>query len=140
MHGQFDDELTLPTNGGMIEVRGPLRVDADPDIDGRIDGAVVHFLIVQGEGDATVTAIGQGHWKRPDAEWTAELPSDAGKLPDESPGTFSTTVDNGRARGIGLAIAIKPGKVDRGSFVPPAFEALTWCADFRFVPDAGVSS
>jgi hypothetical protein len=135
MTGQFDDELTLPANGGVIEVRGPLRIDDDPDIDGDIESAVIHFVIVQGQGDDTVTADGQGKWARPDGEWTAKLPADAGKHPDGTPGTFSTDVQNGLARGIGLAIAIKPGEVRNGKFVPPAFQELTWCADFKFVPE-----
>jgi len=138
MTGQFDDELTLPANGGVIEVRGPLKVDDDPDIDRDIKGAVIHFVIVQGQGDDTVTAVGQGHWARPAGEWTAQLPADAGTLPNGDPGTFSTAVQNGTARGIGLAIAMKPGKVLNGKFIPPAFQTLTWCADFKFVPEASV--
>ena len=135
MTGQFDHELTLPASGGVIEIRGPLRIDDDPAIDGDIKSAVIHFLIVQGKGNDTVTAIGQGHWARPAGEWTAQLAADAGKRPDDTPGTFSTDVENGTARGIGLAIAIKPGQVVDGAFVPPAFQALTWCADFKFVPE-----
>lgn len=140
MHGAFVSEITLPANGGSIDVRGPLKVDGDPEIDGGITGAVVHFLIIQGRGNDTVTATGQGHWERPATEWTAALPASAGLLPNNDPGTFSTTVDDGRARGIGLAIAIKPGKVIDGEFVPPAFEALTWCADFKFVPEGLVGA
>lgn len=135
MTGQFDDELTLPANGGFIEVKGPLRIDDDPDIDGDITSAVIHFLIVQGQGHDTVTAVGQGHWARPAGEWTAQLPADAGRYPNGTPGSFSADVQNGLARGIGLAIAIKPGDVRNGTFVPPAFQALTWCADFKFVPE-----
>jgi hypothetical protein len=131
MTGQFDDTLTLPASGS-IEVQGPLKVD--DVIDGDIEGAVVHFVIVQGQGDDTVTAVGQGSWTRPNGEWTAELPVDAGKLPNGGPGRFSTTVQNGLARGIGFAIAMKPGKVVNGKFIPPAFQTLTWCADFNFIP------
>ena len=134
MTGQFDDTLTLPASGS-IEVKGPLQVD--DVIDSDIKSAVIHFLIVQGEGDDAVTAVGQGHWARPASEWTAELPVDAGRLPDDpdTPVTFSTDVQNGTARGIGLAIAIKPGKVRNRTFVPPAIQALTWCAEFKFVPE-----
>jgi len=135
MTGQFDHELTLPANGGSIEVKGPLRIDDDPDIDGNITSAVVHFLIVQGQGNDTVIAIGQGGWARPAGEWTAQLPANKCTHPDGTPGAFSTAVQNGTARGIGLAIAIKPGEVRNGTFVPPAFQALTWCADFKFVPE-----
>jgi hypothetical protein len=132
MTGQFDHELTLPANGGVIEVRGPLT-----DIDGDIESAKIHFVIVQGQGDNTVTAEGLGHWARPATEWTAELSAAAGKHPDDTPGTFSTDVQNGLARGIGLAIAIKAGKVINGTYVPPAFQQLTWCADFKFVSERG---
>jgi hypothetical protein len=138
--GQFDDELTLPADGGIIEVRGPFRVDDDPGIDHDITGAVIHFLLIQGEGNGTVTAIGQGHWERPAAEWTAQLPADAGSHPDQTPGKFSTEVQNGRARGIGLAIAIKAGAVRNGSFIPPSFQALTWCADFKFVREKAAAA
>jgi hypothetical protein len=132
MTGQFDDELTLPADGGVIKVRGPLT-----DIDGDIESAVIHFVIVQGQGDDTVTAVGQGKWEHPNGKWTAELPADAGEHPNGTPGTFSTSVQNGTARGIALAIAIKArkGKVLGGKFVPPAFQGLTWCADFKFVPE-----
>jgi hypothetical protein len=138
--GQFDDTLILPANGGVIDVKGPLKVDDNPEIDGDITGAVIHFLIIQGEGNNTVTAIGQGHWSRPDDKWTAQLPADAGEHPDKSPGMFSTDVQDGRARGIGLAIAIKAGKVKDGAFIPPSFQALTWCADFKFVRDQAAAA
>jgi hypothetical protein len=133
MTGQFDDELTLPANGGVIQVKGPLI-----DVDGDIESAVIHFVIVQGQGNDTVTAVGQGNWERPAGKWTAELHADAGEHPNGTPGTFSTTVQNGTARGIAMAVAIKArkGKVSNGGkFIPPAFQTLTWCADFKFVPD-----
>ena len=130
MTGQFDDELTLPANGGVIEVSGPLT-----DIDGDIESAVIRFVIVQGQGDNTVTADGQGRWERPASGWTGQLAADAGKHPNGTDGTFSTNVQNGLARGIALAIAIKAGKVINGTYVPPAFQQLTWCADFKFVPE-----
>jgi hypothetical protein len=133
--GKFDKELVLPEAGDMT-VSGPLIGDGDED------AATVHFLIVQGEGDDTVLAIGQGKWERgggtkPNPKWSATLPVDAGRHPDGKPGGFRT----GKvARGIGLAIAVKPGSVENGEFDPPSFQALTWCADFKFVEEAGAAA
>jgi hypothetical protein len=120
--GRFDKKLTLPA-AGDITVRGPFAGDGDED------AAIVHFLIVQGEGQETVLATGQGSWKKGDQEWSGKVPVDAGRHPDGKHGAFRT---DKIARGIGLAIALQPGKVDNGTFEPPAFQALTWCADFKF--------
>jgi hypothetical protein len=133
--GKFDKELVLPKDGDMT-VSGPLIGDGDED------AAIVHFLIVQGEGNDTVLAIGEGRWERgggpePNPKWSATLPLDKAHHPDGDPGSFRT----GKvARGIGLAIAVKSGSVVNGEFDPPSFQALTWCADFKFVEEAGAAA
>jgi hypothetical protein len=133
--GKFDKKLFLPEAGDMT-VRGTLTGDDDED------AATVHFLIVQGEGDDTVLAIGEGKWERgggpePNPKWSATLSVDAGRHPDGKPGSFRT---GEVARGIGLAIAVKPGSVENGKFDPPSFQTLTWCADFKFTDDAGAAA
>jgi hypothetical protein len=134
MQGQFKHELTLPAGGGVINVIGPFKVDNEEGIDKDIKRAVVHFLIVQGEGSDTVIGEGQGEWKRGDDDWTGDLRPQDCKHPNGTPGQFSTEVDHGIARGIGLAVAIKAGRVrEDGEFDPPSFQTLTWCANFKFV-------
>jgi hypothetical protein len=130
MTGKFDKQLTLPMTGD-IDVKGPFTGDGDET------KAVVHFLIVQsGEGDdppagQTVTVIGRGTWNAGDKKWSGTV-SPTGTLPSGDEGRLHP----GRARGIGLAIAVKPGGLTSDTppkFDAPSFQALTWCADFKFV-------
>lgn len=130
MHGKFDPRLPWPGSGD-VEVRGPFEADGDET------AAVIHFVIVQpGEGsnapaDQTVTAIGQGTWSAPDTEWSGMVHR-TGRLPLGG----TAPLHPGPARGIGLAIAVKPEKLtdDRPPrYDAPSFQALTWCADFEFV-------
>jgi hypothetical protein len=36
------------------------------------------------------------------------------------------------ARGIALAMVVKPGKLTGSRFDPPMIQALTWWSDFQF--------
>ena len=130
MHGKFNKQLTLPASGD-IDVRGPFTPDYDEK------EAIVHFLLIQGgedhksPADQTVTVIGQGRWTEGEAEWSGMV-SPKGRLPSGAEGWLHP----GLARGIGLAIAVKPETLTDDSppkFDPPSFQALTWCADFHFV-------
>jgi hypothetical protein len=133
MHGKFDKKLTLPADpDGQIEVKGPFEGDGDER-----DDAVIHFLIVQGgedrqaPADQTVTVIGLGSWKKGQKEWSGTAPR-KGRLPSGGDGWLQT----GLARGIGLAIGLKPEsltKDDPPKFDPPSYQTLTWCADFQLV-------
>jgi hypothetical protein len=134
MHGRFNKRITLPANGGDIDVRGPFTGDGDET------AAVIHFLIVQGgedrhtPADQTVTVIGQGSWVKGDAEWSA-IVSPKGRLPSGDDGWLQT----GLARGIALAIAVKPESLtddDPPKFDAPSYQTLTWCADFQLVDGA----
>jgi hypothetical protein len=128
MHGRFNKRMTLPATGD-IDVRGPFTADGDET------AAVVHFLIVQGgedrdtPADQTVTVIGQGAWKTGEAEWSGSV-SPKGRLPSGDDGWLQP----GLARGIGLAVAVKPeGLTDDNPprFDAPSYQTLTWCADFQ---------
>jgi hypothetical protein len=102
------------------------------DVDPKATEAAVLVLVVQGDGKHALTVQGEGSWKRDTSKrahpWTGEV-TRTGK----TVGGKEAALAKGRARGIGLAIVVKPGKLDRGAFVPPSIEALTWCADFEFV-------
>jgi hypothetical protein len=130
MHGKFDKQLTLPDEGEM-EVRGPFTPDEDET------AAIVHFLIIQGgedrraPADQTVTVAGQGAWKQGETEWSGTV-STKGRLPLGGEGWLQP----GLARGIGLAVAVKPERLTDDSppkFDPPSYQTLTWCADFQLV-------
>jgi hypothetical protein len=127
--GQFDPQLTLPTDPTeKIRVAGPLR-----DMDPKDTSAKVLFLIVQGEGKDALTVQGEGKWTRGssqgDKPWIGRVNREGTKV-----GGKTGRLKKGKARGIGLAIVVKDGSLTaNGEFVPPGIEALTWCADFRFV-------
>ena len=134
MLGKFNKRITLPSKGGDIDVRGPFTADGDET------AAVIHFLIVQGgedhdsPADQTVTVIGQGLWQKGDSEWSATV-SPQGRLPSGGDGWLH----GGLARGIALAVAVKPEGLtdDRPPrFDAPSYQTLTWCADFQLVEGA----
>lgn len=137
MHGKFNKQLQLPADGD-IDVRGPFTADGDET------AAVIHFLIVQGDeeghapADQTVTVIGQGTWRSGQTEWSGMV-SPRGRLPSGDEGWLRP----GLARGIGLAIAVKPESVtddDPPKFDAPSFQTLTWCADFQLVGAPGTAA
>jgi hypothetical protein len=134
MTGRFNKRITLPPKGGDIDVRGPFTGDGDET------AAVIHFLIVQGgeehnsPADQTVTVIGQGSWENGDSEWSGTV-SPQGRLPSGGNGWLHP----GLARGIALAVAIKPESLtddDPPKFDAPSYQTLTWCADFQLVEGA----
>jgi hypothetical protein len=124
--GRFDRELELPSQGD-VTIKGPF----DPN-DPEVDGGKILFLIVQGEDENAVIVEGEGTWQKGDHEWSGKTKRH-GKNPAGKPS--SDELQPGVARGIALSVVIKPGKVFAGGskFDPPAIEALTWCADFKFV-------
>jgi hypothetical protein len=132
MRGQFDPELTLPDDPTKrVTISGPLQ-----EVDPKDTEAAVLFLIVQGEGRNALTVQGTGRWRRGsssnDPPWSGTVKRE-GKTVVGRPKKLKT----GKARGIGLAIVVKPGNLDEsGEFVPPSIEALTWCADFKFVRES----
>ena len=132
-YGRFDRRIQLPKQG-KITIRGPF----DPQ-DNRVEEADVLFLIVQGTGDKSVVAKGLGKWARGqhNNEWIADVGWDWDAA-DGTPGRLGAGV----ARGIALAIVVKPGKLDNVTglsdaptviFDPPQIEGVTWCGDFTFV-------
>jgi len=128
--GKFNRELDLPSSG-RVTIKGPF----DPQ-DSRVESAKILFLIVQGDGATTLTADGEGTWNKPSDEWSGTI-----ELTGKHPGGGTGPFVYGRARGIALSIVTKPGKVlDDGEFDPPAFEALTWCANFKFVDPNAASA
>ena len=129
MHGKFAKTMTLPEQGD-IDVSGPFTADGDET------EVTVHFLIVQGDEEdptkagQTVTVSGAGTWNGGN-DWTGTAPR-KGTLPDGSEGSLQP----GLARGIGFAVAVKrAGLTDDNPprFDPPAYQSLTWCADFWLV-------
>jgi len=120
--GRFDRTLPLPSSGNFT-VQGPFDPEAN------VDKALIIFQIVQGEGASTVLVDGAGTWTKGNSEWSGEASPD-GAHPDGSAGQLQ----RGRARGIALAVVIKPGQLfdNNTRFDPPAIETLTWCADFTF--------
>ena len=124
--GRFDRRLPLPRQG-RIPIKGPFNPQ-----DRAVDAARVQFLIVQGEDENAVIVNGEGSWHRARGnDWRGQ-PLEAGLA---FRATERERFGRGLARGIALAVVIKPGKVfDRGRrFDPPSIESLTWCADFHFV-------
>jgi hypothetical protein len=128
MHGKFAKKMDLPDEGD-IDVSGPFTPDGDET------EVMVHFLIVQGDeedpknADQTVTVSGYGVWTGGE-EWSGTA-SPKGRLPSGDEGWLKA----GRARGIGLAVAVKREGVtkDPPGFDPPSYQTLTWCADFELV-------
>jgi len=124
--GRFDRRLPLPSQG-PVTIKGPFNPQ-----DRTVDAARVLFLIVQGEDADAVIINGEGTWDRARGnEWS-------GKIPRRGPragGGGMGTLQPGLARGIALSVVIKPGTAFAGGrrFDPPAIEALTWCANFKFV-------
>jgi hypothetical protein len=124
--GKFDRELPLPKEG-PIPVKGPF----DPQ-DSEVDSARVLFLIVQGDDADAVIVNGEGTWNRAKGtEWSGTAPRSGPHAGGHGTGSLQL----GLARGIAVSIVIKPGNVFDGGrkFDPPSIEALTWCADFKFV-------
>jgi hypothetical protein len=124
--GRFDRELPLPSSG-RITIKGPFNPQ-----DNKVDGAKVLFLVVQGEGEDAVIVDGEGTWERANGnEWSGTIARRGTHVGGEGTGPLTL----GLARGIALSVVIKPGKTfDHGRrFDPPTIEALTWCADFKFV-------
>jgi hypothetical protein len=143
-YGRFDRKIELPAQGGFT-VGGPF----DPE-DPKVDEADVLFLIVQGEGADSTVVKGIGKWKRGqhNNRWVAEQVDRQGKKPNGDPNDlYAGKV----ARGIALALVIRPGKLFKGDaelqdaaaiqdahqadpaavvFDPPQIEDVTWCADF----------
>jgi hypothetical protein len=120
--GRFDRELPLPEKG-LIPIKGWF----DPQ-DPEVKEARVVFLIVQGDGEDAVIVECEGTWQRPSDKWS-------GKAPRTGPcvGGGTGALKKGHARGIALAIVIKPAMLLDGKAEWPAFETLQWCANFRFV-------
>jgi hypothetical protein len=124
--GRFDRRLPLPTRG-PIPIKGPFNPQ-----DRLVDAAKVLFLIVQGEDQNAVIVNGEGTWHRARGkDWSGTAPRRGPRVGGHGTGTLR----QGLARGIALAVVIKPGKVFDGGhkFEPPSIETLTWCADFHFV-------
>ena len=135
-YGRFDRRI--PLQGDTVMVRGPF----DPE-DHEVDEAHVLFLVIQGKGASTTVVKGLGRWERGKNEddWMGNV-SVTGKKPD---GT-DLDLQQGLARGIALAIVVRPGKLFRDDslpsegtqsgpniiFDPPQVEGVTWCADFVF--------
>jgi hypothetical protein len=123
--GMFHRQLPLPPTGD-IPVAGPFT----PDRGEKAKAAKVLFLIVQGNGPNAVTVEGEGRWIAGGAnEWTGKV-----KRRGALPGGASASLTQGLARGIAMAIVVKPGRLTGGRrFDPPTIQALTWCSDFEFV-------
>ncbi|HEY6837054.1 MAG TPA: hypothetical protein VI142_11480 [Gaiellaceae bacterium] len=141
-YGRF--ERRIPLTGDPLTVGGPF----DPE-DHEVDEADVLFLIIQGRGANSVVAKGRGLWQRGqhDDNWEG-VTSVTGEKPDGSAGQLTP----GMARGIALAVVVRPGKLfqddalaaqeaaEAGSgptgptliFDPPQVEGVTWCANFLF--------
>jgi hypothetical protein len=123
MVGMFHRRLQLPA-AGDIPIAGPFT----PDRGEKAKKAKILFLIVQGDGPNAVTAQGEGEWKAGGQnEWTGKV-----KRRGALPGGKLKSLDRGLARGIALAIVVKPGKLTGARFDPPMIQALTWCSDFEF--------
>jgi hypothetical protein len=78
-----------------------------------------------------VVVDGEGTWKRASGDdWSGTAPRTGRRV-----GGGTGALEPGLARGIALAVVIKPGTVPPGGhrFDPPAIETLTWCANFKFV-------
>lgn len=124
--GRFDRELPLPSSG-LVTIQGPFNPQ-----DSKVNGARVLFLVVQGEGKNAVIVNGEGTWNRANGNQWSGTADRHGKYVG---GSGTGELQLGLARGIALSVVIKPGKTfDQGrKFDPPTIEALTWCADFKFV-------
>jgi hypothetical protein len=124
--GRFDRRLPLPSQG-PVTIKGPFNPQ-----DRTVDAAKVLFLIVQGEDADAVVVNGEGTWDRARGnEWRGTVPRRGPRVG----GGGTRALEPGLARGIALSVLIKPGKAFDGGrrFDPPMIEALTWCANFRFV-------
>ena len=143
--GRFDRRIQLPSSDPLT-VMGPF----DPE-DHEVDDADVLFLIIQGRGANSTVVKGRGMWERGqhDDKWVGEV-SMTGAKPDGSPGTLTP----GMARGIALAVVVRPGNLVQDDalaaeeakeaqsgptqtapdliFDPPQVEGVTWCANFLF--------
>ena len=125
MRGQFDSPVELPNDPDeLIQISGPLL-----DVGPRADRATVHFLIVQGEGEDSVIVSGEGTWTQGPHEtpWTGTV----GRVGKRA-GGGDGTLEEGAARGIAVAVAIKDGELLGREFVPPSIETLTWCVNITF--------
>ncbi|HKD32924.1 MAG TPA: hypothetical protein VKB73_05585 [Gaiellaceae bacterium] len=133
-YGRFDRRIPLPS-GDTVQVRGPF----DPE-DHEVNEGHVLYLVIQGSGADSVVCKGLGLWQRGENndDWMGQM-SRWGEKPDGGSGEIQTGV----ARGIALAVVVRPGKLFRddapGStsgptmiFDPPQVEGVTWCADFTF--------
>ena len=138
--GRFDRRI--PLSSDPVEVMGPF----DPE-DHKVDEADVLFLIIQGQGKNSVVAKGLGMWERGKNgdKWTGKVPL-TGK--ERKPDGEAGTLKQGMARGIALAVVIKPGELfedeplgeEEGPaqagpvwiFDPPQVEGVTWCSNFLF--------
>jgi hypothetical protein len=122
--GRFDRELSLPRQG-LITIKGPFNPQ-----DRTVERATVIFLIVQGSDADAVIVEGQGTWERAHGnEWEGKASRTGRRVGGHGTGALRP----GLARGIAISILIKPEKLFRRGFDPPAIETLTWCADFHFV-------
>lgn len=141
-YGRFDRRIPLPSSDPLT-VTGPF----DPE-DHEVDDASVQFLIIQGQGANSVVAKGVGEWLRGQNgdKWKGAVPL-MGVKPNGSPGALT----QGIARGIALAIVVRPGKLYQDDalgleempsgatqtgptmiFDPPQVEGVTWCSNFLF--------
>ncbi len=124
MNGMFHRILPLGS-AGKVAIAGKFT----PDRNEKAQVAKVLFLVVQGNGPNAVTVEGEGQWVAGGPnEWTGKV-SRTGPLAGGGTGSLV----QGFARGIALAIVVKPGKLTGSRFDPPTIQALTWCSDFEFV-------
>jgi hypothetical protein len=123
MTGRF---TSLVLDGDTIEATGTF----DPQ-DGSVDHATVLFLVVQGKDADMVWTHGAGVWQRGENNnsWIGSAPAE-GKRAGGGDGRIAQGVDNGRVRGIAVALVVLPAQQRPGTskFDPPTIQALTWCA------------
>ena len=135
MQGQFNSPVVLPSNpSDLVPVSGPLL-----NVPAGAQQATIVCVLVQ-EGTTPIWVEGRGTWKRPDANWTGEVPR-TGRVIGGSGGTGTLQAGND-VRGIAVAVAVKeepqPTSDERPSveqseetrhehFVPPSIDTLTWC-------------
>ena len=120
--GRFDREPPLPPQG-LIPIKGWF----DPQ-DLEVKAGRVLFLIAQGNDEDAVTVNGEGTWDSPNDKWSGKAPRTGPRV-----GGGTGALQKGHARGIALAIVIKPPWSSTAEVEWPAIETVTWCASFQFV-------
>jgi hypothetical protein len=123
MLGRF---TTLVLNGANVDATGTF----DPQ-NASVDHATVLFLVVQGKDADMVWSRGVAVWQRGanGDNWVGSAPAQ-GKKAGGGNGNLNPATDNGRVRGIAMALIVLPAQQRPGSqkFDPPTIQALTWCA------------